>query len=408
MMNNTGYCPQCNEELSKESPYCLYCGSKIPEKPTLTESTSKKHSDEAEMPKLVPEELLKPIIVKPELEKKPLRKRQLDWSDIVSFGWLTILGSIIFVTALIIITLANPSAATRWPVGLLVFTFLLLVAGIIFDVLRWRNFDFSALGAIIAYIGIVMIFYLPIAYAFYIRLDFIFSTVWVVISILFIVGGAGARWSDYDTKIINLATMVIAYWQNYQKREAIKKLLRLLFVFLGGLVRSIGSGIRHFPERLTTFLVRVLRGLKTYFSVNIKLIKDAIIRIFQNIWNNTHWFGLLAIIAFLCLTGFSTDNHYRNIELIIIMSFFFVLGILTTRSERFIRTINTTRTTVLKGAISAYSMLTGVKIKKEESIFCSRCLRGVHKIEFEELKEVEDTDQPLCPYCNHKNWVSGI
>ena len=88
------------------------------------------------------------------------------------------------------------------------------------------------------------------------------------------------------------------------------------------------------------------------------------------------------------------------------MSFFFALGILFSNSEKIVKVVSNTRAVIIKGAISAYSMLSGVKIKKEDSLFCSRCLRGVHKIEFAELQHVEDTETPLCPFCGYENWVS--
>ena len=87
------------------------------------------------------------------------------------------------------------------------------------------------------------------------------------------------------------------------------------------------------------------------------------------------------------------------------MSFFFVLGISVSNSEKVVKAVSNTRTVILKGAINAYSMLSGAKIKKEDSLFCSRCLRGVHKVEFAELQHVEDRETPLCPYCGYENWV---
>jgi hypothetical protein len=125
-----------------------------------------------------------------------------------------------------------------------------------------------------------------------------------------------------------------------------------------------------------------------------------------------HWFGLLAILAYLGLSYLSSDHNigtfvsYQNIEILIIMSFFFTLGILFSNSERIVKVISNTRNVILKGAISAYSMLSGAKIKKQDSLFCSRCLRGVHKIEFAELQHVEETEIPLCPFCGYENWIS--
>jgi hypothetical protein len=99
-------------------------------------------------------------------------------------------------------------------------------------------------------------------------------------------------------------------------------------------------------------------------------------------------------------------SSYQNLELLIIVCFFFILGILFSNSTQVVKAVSTTRTVILKGVLSAYSMLTGAKIKKEESLFCSRCLRGVHQIEFAELQHVENTDNPLCPFCGYENWIA--
>ena len=453
-------CLSCSGENTNISQYCIFCGHELPKRPKPKITTIKSlsdpvpetveglkpkiktadKSDDEKASKTITEEEIKlkdsskedifkshqkpvpkppqkkEIIRKPVLEKddsqidvrkvperKVIRKQQLELADIVSFGWLTILGSIIFVIVLIFITLMNPSQEERYPVGLLVFAFLLLLAGIIFDVLRWKNFDFSALGAIIAYIGIVMIFCIPMAYTFFIKLPEFLWLFWIAIAVLFTVGGAGARWSDYDTKIVDMATMAIAYWQNYEKRAAIRKVIELIGTFLIGLVKAMIGGIWHFPRRVRTFLGRIYQGLKLYIVANIGLITNAVRRILHTFWNNIHWVGLLAILAYLGLTGLSS---YQNIELLIIMSFFFFLGLVTSRSERVVGAINNARTIILKGAISAYSMLTGAKIKKEESVFCSRCLRGVHRIEFAELQHADETENPLCPFCGFENWVT--
>jgi len=376
----------------------------IAESPTKTVSETPQKKEISK--KTVVEKDFPLIDVKKEPERKSIRERQLEWSDIVSFGWLTILGSIIFVIVLILITLGGKFFGTNISIGLLVFAFLLLLAGIMFDVLRWKNFDFSALGAIIAYIGIVMIFCVPIAYTFSIEPPESFWFFWIIFAIFFVVGGAGARWSEYDTKIVDMTTMAIGYWNNYQKRAAIRKFILLLFIFLKGLATSIVGGIIHFPGRFRTFLGRLFHSLKLYIQSNIGLIIDALNRILHSTWKNIHWFGLLAIFGYILNSRFLPSEFYRNTKLIIIILFFFFLGILTSRSEKVVGVINSSRTIILKGAISAYSMLTGTRIKKEESIFCSRCLRGVHKIEFVELQHVQDRENPLCPYCGHENWVT--
>ena len=458
------FCLKCAQKNPDSTQFCIYCGQEIPRRRKPKISTVKSlpdpvpivEKDEAIKPEITltekadkektsktiaeeevesidhskkdiiksPEKIESKISQKKEISRKPARKevvsqidvrkepekkpkRQYELADIVSFGRLTIAATGVFFIVLLFIIFAKPP--DRYPIGMLVLAFLLLISGIIFDVLRWKNTDLSALGAVIFLIGIVMVFCLPLAYT--IRFDEILISygleflvlIWVVIASLFVVGGAGARWSDYDTKIVDMATMAAAYWNNYEKRAAIRKILEMIGIFLKGLAISISDGIKHFPRRVWTLLGRIKEGLKLYLFTNIRLTLQALNRFFHSLWRNVHWFGLLAIFAYLGLTGLSS---YQNIGILIIVSFFFVLGILFSNSEKVVKAISNTRTTILMGAISAYSMLTGAKIKKEESIFCSRCLRGVHRIEFAELQEVEDTNNPLCPFCGFGSWVT--
>ncbi|MHA2110319.1 MAG: zinc ribbon domain-containing protein [Candidatus Hodarchaeales archaeon] len=458
-------CPNCAQENTDQAQYCIFCGHELPRrsktkispvesypdpvpiveivedlKSKITtvdkfneekvskfivdeEIVSKNHSkkdivqsstkleskppQEKEFSKKPDEkEVVSKYDVKKVPETKVIRKRQLELVDIVSFGRLTIFSSIIFVVVLIFITIADPGPAERYPVGMLVFAFLFLVAGIIFDIMRWKNTDLSALGAVIFLIGVGMIFCVPLAYTFYLNIPEFVWFFWIIIAIFFVVGGAGARWSDYDTKIVDMGTMAVAYWQNYEKRAAIRKIFELIGTSLKGLGKSIADGIWHFPRRVWTFSGRIYQGFKLYVLANIGLIWNAVNRFLHTLWSNIHWFGLLAIIGYILNSGYLDSDFYRNTELLIIIIFFFVLGLVTSRSEQVVRVINNTRKIILKGAISAYSMLSGAKIKRHDSLFCSRCLRGVHKIEFAELQHVEDTETPLCPFCGYENWVS--
>ncbi|MHA2175096.1 MAG: zinc ribbon domain-containing protein [Candidatus Hodarchaeales archaeon] len=456
------FCHSCGESNSSLSQFCIYCGasiSKIPEvsqqgrtelqaepiafkeeikkpieKSTFIDDSDKKDTsvdeqtqqddihelseesptradEKSKVPLIIPKDEIPKALstakhhVKTRIEKKSrltsIRETQIELSRLITRRTALIGGGSFPVALLLIIILR---LGGRGSIGLILLSFLSTVLSLVIDILRGRNYaEWSALGAIICYLGILLIFIPLIFYVLFSDLpDF-----WIIISelvgISFLIIGVTLRWTEYDEKLVNLIVMAIAYWKNYQKREAIKTVFRAIGAFIGGLIRSIGSGIAHFPRRFTTFLGMIGRTLVVYGRASIDQLKKAVTGIFKNFWNYLHWIGLLAILVYLWLTGLSS---YQNIELLIIVSFFFVLGILFSNSEQVMKAVSDTRNIILKGAISAYSMLTGAKIKKEESVFCSRCLRGVHQVEFAELQHVEDTDNPLCPFCGYENWVT--
>ena len=104
--NDKIICFSCGKENFSYSQYCLNCGWKLQEVENKNFNLSSKQGLETLQKEeafskpvseelIRPEKLIPPDVVEPEPEEKPVRKRQLDWSDIVSFGWLTIIGSII-------------------------------------------------------------------------------------------------------------------------------------------------------------------------------------------------------------------------------------------------------------------------------------------------------------------------
>ena len=381
----------------------------------LTKKSEVKILKDSQISPIIPKQRVSKVLIEDigEIKRQRERKSQLkllrDTQNELS-GLITrrtyIIGVGSFILALlIIIALSDQEAINRISIGLILLAFLSTVLSLVIDILRGRNFaEWSALGAIICYFGIFLIF---IPLLVYVILPTGITDLLVFIAELFgivlLIIGVTLRWTEYDEKLVNLVTITIGYWKTYQKRKAIKTFLIAIGTFCLGIIKAIGGGFRRLPSRFKAFLGIVKQFFADYGKATIIQLLTAITRLSEALWNHAHWIGLLAILVYLWLTGFST---YQNIELLIIMSFFFILGVLYSNSERINKVVSGTRITILKGVISAYSMLTGTRIKTEEAIFCSRCLRGVHEIEYEELKHVEQKQIPECPYCGHENWVT--
>ncbi len=463
-------CPSCGKSNSPLAQFCIYCGGSIAkkskaseqkimdsrsdpaaeekeireselksadmedsEKKVLTEGSQIQESDASGLgkdssPKTPKKLQILPMKPKQRVSKTPVeddrirvpqverksreysgRESQIKLSRIISKRTM-IIGVGSFTSALMIIIILSLGeeriGVDRISVALILLAFLSTVFSLVIDVLRERNFaEWSALGAIISYFGIFLIFIPLLVYVIFptgIEEDFLVF-VPEVVGIVLLVIGVTLRWTEYDERLVNLITITIGYWKNYQKREAIKTFLIAIGTFCVGIFKAIVGGFRRLPSRFKAFFGIVKQFFIDYGIATITQLITAFTRMSKALWNHTHWIGLLAILVYLWLTGFST---YQNIELLIIMSFFFILGILYSNSERMNKVVSSTRVTILKGVISAHSMLTGTRIKTEEAIFCSRCLRGVHEIEYEELKHVEQKQVPECPYCGHENWVT--
>ncbi|GAH13851.1 unnamed protein product, partial [marine sediment metagenome] len=118
----------------------------------------------------------------------------------------------------------------------------------------------------------------------------------------------------------------------------------------------------------------------------------------------SHWVAIFTLIL-IFLEGTLLKNRYIFFGLVFIVFFFFLLGFIYPYQHRVIKILGNARNTVFKGIISTYSMLSGSKLKYNQAVYCSRCLRGVEYYEFESLKEIKNTPNPPCPFCSFTNWI---
>jgi len=354
----------------------------------------------------------------PELSQnknRSFRDLELEWSEILSFSKITLFGLGLFIIFLIIVLLLQLSGiegSNRISIGLFGIAFFILLFGIILDLLRARNYswkeNWSALGAIICYIGVIVNFVPLFLYVVLPNLEGNEFNILIVeiIGVVLVIVGVTARWSEYDTKIWNQLTILGHSIRYFGYRAFLKNLFALIKDIVKGILITIGNGIKNLPSRIKIFLGMIFKTIITYFKTWVKLLTDAIEKILKTIWVNVHWIGLLSILIYVFVFNLSIDQLYINIELLLIILFFFFLGVIFLHSERAAEIIGSTRNSILKGVISSYSMLSGAKIKVNESIFCSRCLRGVAVIEFAEMKIAKESSIPLCPFCGFENWVT--
>lgn len=421
-------CQYCGIENQKTHIYCISCGESLLEPEQIKSIDLHSSVTKAPLKQIKPKEIeSRDSLVSEETEKKfthkaekieiPEKKRsfrdlELEWSEILSFSKITLIGLGLFIIFLIIVLLLQLSGiegSNRISIGLFGIAFFVLLFGVILDLLRARNYswqeNWSALGALICYIGMIVIFIPLFLYVMLPNLEGNEFNLLIVeiIGIVLVIIGVTARWSEYDTKIWNQMTILGSSIRYFGYRAFFNNLFELIKNIIKGLLSTIGKGIKNLPSRIKTFFGMIFNTIIKYFEISIKLLTNAIEKILKTIWDNVHWIGLLSILIYVFVFNLSADQLYINIELLFIILFFFFLGVIFLHTERATKIIGNTRNYILKGVISSYSMLSGAKIKVNESIFCSRCLRGVAVTEFAEMKVAKESSIPLCPFCGFEN-----
>ncbi len=345
-------------------------------------------------------------------EGKRKAHKKASFSEIVSFSRLTLIGTCLFVLAIIATMLfglaSQELAGGRYAIALFGITGLILFFGIVLDVLRWRDYsEWGALGAIIAYIG-VFIMFLPLLLLPFIDLPFEGLLIIELIGGIITIIGFTSHRTDLDDKVVDLLTILWYRLRTFDFRAFFSTLWQLVRTTVGGFIRYIIQGLKNLPNRIRTFFSKTFHTLGNILKTSLNVIGQTLKRSLIGLWNNLHWIGLITVIIYFILVDLpipNADPILIKVELIIIIGFFFCLGVLYPQRDRFVLIAKSMRNSVLSGVISTYSMLSGTKIKADQSVFCSRCLRGVDIREFESLMEIKGMVNPSCPFCGFNNWV---
>jgi hypothetical protein len=211
--------------------------------------------------------------------------------------------------------------------------------------------------------------------------------------IIFIIGFTSHA-TEIDRKIAEQWTIFYGWVKAGGIKQAISAFRAMIGTTIRGILRNLADGFRNLPKRIGTFIQLIMNGFINLFHFILNFI--------QGIWNNFHWVGLIGIIILLF---FSEYGLFINLELLIIVAFFFSFGVIFPYQERVANLVSRSSNLVLKQVVSAYSMLSGSKLQVTEAIYCSRCLRGIERIEFKSLREIKGKLNPPCPFCGFNSWI---
>ncbi len=358
-----------------------------------------------------------------ELQLKSRTLKEASVTELISFSKFTIIGVIIFFIGLFIqFLIQNPAlpipdpVRSRFVTAVMGITLLILFGGLVIDVLSWREYtEWGALGAIITYIGVVLIFItFPLNIFWYgDEAEFIYI-IMIIGGVITMIIGFTTRATELDQKIVDQFFIFKEWVKAGGIRQSLSALGQLIGTVVRGFFRYIWLGIKELGTRIRRFGGWITRStrfvLERIWIFLTRTFPNLLTRSLIGLWNNLHWFGLIAVILYLIMIDIpipNADPLVLKAELMIIIVFFFCLGVLYPQRDRVVIIAKTMRNTVLSGLISAYSMLSGTKIKADQSVFCSRCLRGVERREFVSLMEIKGMIDPPCPFCGFNSWIGS-
>ena len=371
-------------------------------------------------------------VLEKEVETKSLKKmvQKGDTSELLAISKFTLIGIVLVVAALgiwiILMAIKHPDRADI-ALGVLAIAGLFFIGFLTVDILRWRDFtEWGTLGAIVSIIGFLFILVplilnmLPVFNIFpelfarekhliFPNIGISLYEISIVLGGIIVIIGFTSHATELDQKVSDQFFIFVEWVKAGGIRQSLSALRQLIRTLMFGIAEYTVRGFRELGTRIKRFLRWIGRFFVTVFRIFLVFLTETFPRTIKRsliiIWNNLHWIGLIAVIAFVIISPDLPTPDVIKLEILIIIGFFFFLGVIYPYRERITRIATNTSNFVLQKTISAYSMLSGSKLKPAEATFCSRCLRGVENREFESLKEIKGTMNPPCPFCGFNSWV---
>ncbi|MFW9997230.1 MAG: hypothetical protein ACFFD4_34620 [Candidatus Odinarchaeota archaeon] len=363
-----------------------------------------------------------------ELKRKSLKEASL--SEIVSFSKLTLVGVGSFLGALVIsIILMAGEIPSRIGVGLFGIPLLILLLGFVLDVLRWREFsDWGALGAFVAYLGLFLIFVPLVLYPFALVDVSVFWLI-VLVGTLITIIGFTSHATDLDDKIEELFRNFWTALRNFNFRQFFSSLLQLVRGTITGTLNYLWQGLRNLKTRIILFAKMIGRSVvavaEHVWTFITQTVPATVKKMLTVTWNNFHWIGLIAIIAYFLICNFRAF-FYLNTGILVITGFFFALGVIYPQRERLARVVHRVQERTWEtGYRINYRLRTVAEgMRKIECTNCGRtiqlgsrdckyCKQEVNRCMICKLPIKTGQKPAECPYCtnsaheNHwKFWIN--
>lgn len=347
----------------------------------------------------------------------------------ISYG--TIIGFVIFALVITIflvleITLNNPFS-DRITTALLGITIILFLLGFIIDQLKFRDFRFWALGAIVSFTGVVFLFSPVILYGIGNNDGLLWGVV-IVLGVLLILFGYTIEAYELNNKV---AKILIALWENirnFQWRKIPSKIFRLFVVVFTGIASYILLGFKQFKY----VIVKSTKSLIGFISITISQIYRLLISLprytkkFVKFCYEYNYLLIIPLFAFSILKilnlPFPSILFY---VLIFLTIFLIVLAVLQSNEELSQQYLQSLREQSWK-ALQSIS----IKIQKSASVIgkykcsncnaplklgeerCENCSEEIRQCSICKLPIKKDQEISVCSHCqypahtNHwKQWI---
>lgn len=273
-----------------------------------------------------------------------------------SFSKFTLFGVSLFPLA-ILVSIIFISGRPRLMLGTFTICLLIVLLGVVIDVLRWRDYtEWGALGAIIAYIGLVVafgtliVFMVSDPWAKSIALTGEESVLYPVVVLLggfVILIGFTSRATEFDRKI---EAQLAKSWhaiRTFDVRLFLSSTLRLIGALAVGMVLYLWRGLRTLKTRIILFGHLVHRTTRSLLGSAWIFLTETFPRTFRRTvlttWRNFHWVGLITLILFLAmfnlLIASGSEETYLKAELFIVVGFFFSLGVIYPHREQLVHAV---------------------------------------------------------------------
>ncbi|MHA2233370.1 MAG: hypothetical protein ACXAB4_12880, partial [Candidatus Hodarchaeales archaeon] len=288
------------------------------------------------------------------LAKQPLNDAAS--SERFSFSKFTLIGVSLFPLA-ILFSIIFISGSPRLMLGTFTICLLIVLLGVVIDVLRWRDYtEWGALGAIIAYIGLVVAFGMLIVFmvsdpwAESIALTGAESVLYPVVVLLgavIILIGFTSRATEFDRKI---EAQLARSWhaiRTFDVRLFISSTLRLMGALAVGMILYLWRGLITLKSRIIVFGKLVQRTISSLLASAWIFLTETFPRTLRRTmvatWRNFHWIGLITLILYLAifdlLIASGSEETYLKTELFIVVGFFFSLGVIYPHREQLVQAV---------------------------------------------------------------------
>jgi hypothetical protein len=304
----------------------------------------------------------------------------------------------------------------RLIVGLLIIELLVFALGLVIDRLS-EGFELWAFGAIITYVGTIVLFSPLWIWIITNVVDPTVSVILIIAGVLIMFLGYFTEAYDLNERIAKALMDLLRAIRSYNYREGARALFRLIKqVFWGFLayLKRVRNTLANFFRRTGSFIKRLLKEVWSFLRAIPSTIYHFIMKTARWIISNIHGIGVFAGTIVFIVSLLGPLDPFTGIIILLFSVTFFLIKAAYPRKEQLIRIAVTVRDRVWE---TSYQINYRVRTIAENRrrINCPSCQReiplGARECDFceKEIKRcmicklpIKDEQEPSeCPFCKN-------